>query len=155
MEKGQQNRLKKWQDRMQRNLTAYQPILDEMDKMNNLYMGSRAIRPKVGTVVNGPVEAASMVRNIVAELVEAQVDSSIPMPKVTARNEADEPLATTIEDFLRNETDRLPFEKMNDLDERTTPVQGGDFYLVEWDGDHRIQKLQEFYCKLPHYKPYA
>lgn len=28
-------------------------------------------------------------------------------------------------------------------------------YLVEWDGDHRIQKLQEFYCKLPHYKPYA
>ncbi len=49
MEKGQQNRLKKWQDRMQRNLTAYQPILDEMDKMNNLYMGSRSIRPKVGT----------------------------------------------------------------------------------------------------------
>ena len=28
-------------------------------------------------------------------------------------------------------------------------------YLVEWDSDHRIQKLQEFYCKLPHYKPYA
>lgn len=139
MEKGQQNRLKKWQDRMQRNLTAYQPILDEMDKMNSLYMGSRAIRPKVGTVVNGPVEAASMVRNIVAELVEAQVDSSIPMPKVTARNEVDEPLATTIEDFLRNETDRLPFEKMNDLDERTTPVQGGDFYLVEWDADRHTQ----------------
>ena len=78
MEKGQQNRLKKWQDRMQRNLTAYQPILDEMDKMNSLYMGSRAIRPKVGTVVNGPVEAASMVRNIVAELVEAQL--TVPYP---------------------------------------------------------------------------
>lgn len=139
MEKGQQNRLKKWQDRMQRNLAAYQPILDEMDRMNTLYMGSRAIQPKVGTVVNGPVEAASMVRNIVAELVEAQVDSSIPMPKVTARNEVDEPLATTIEDFLRNETDRLPFEKMNDLDERTTPVQGGDFYLVEWDADRHTQ----------------
>lgn len=139
MEKGQQNRLKKWQDRMQRNLTAYQPILDEMDKMNSLYMGSREIQPKVGTVQTGPVEDASMVRNIVAELVEAQVDSSIPMPKVTARNEADEPLATTIEDFLRNETDRLPFEKMNDLDERTTPVQGGDFYLVEWDADRHTQ----------------
>ena len=139
MEKGQQNWLKKWQDRMQRNLTAYQPILDEMDKMNSLYMGSREIQPKVGTVQTGPVEDASMVRNIVAELVEAQVDSSIPMPKVTARNEADEPLATTIEDFLRNETDRLPFEKMNDLDERTTPVQGGDFYLVEWDADRHTQ----------------
>lgn len=97
MEKGQQNRLKRWQDRMQRNLTAYQPILDEMDKMNSLYMGSREIQPKVGTVQTGPVEDASMVRNIVAELVEAQVDSSIPMPKVTARNEADEPLATTID----------------------------------------------------------
>ena len=39
MEKGQQNRLKRWQDRMQRNLTAYQPILDEMDNMNTLYNG--------------------------------------------------------------------------------------------------------------------
>lgn len=28
-------------------------------------------------------------------------------------------------------------------------------YLVEWDGNHKIEKLQEFYCKLPHYKPYA
>ena len=58
MEKGQQNRLKRWQDRMQRNLTAYQPILDEMDKMNSLYMGSREIQPKVGTVQTGPVEVS-------------------------------------------------------------------------------------------------
>ena len=28
-------------------------------------------------------------------------------------------------------------------------------YLVEWNGAHQIEKLQEFYCKLPHYKPYA
>lgn len=27
-------------------------------------------------------------------------------------------------------------------------------YLVEWDGENRIQKLQEFYCQLPHYKPF-
>ena len=31
--------------------------------------------------------------------------------------------------------DYLPFEKINDLDERTTPIQGGDFYLVEWDNE--------------------
>lgn len=28
-------------------------------------------------------------------------------------------------------------------------------YLVEWDGEHKIEKLQEFYCHLPHEKPFA
>lgn len=44
------------------------------------------------------------------------------------------------------------FQNVNKEGEKRE-YEGG--YLVEWDGDHRIQKLQEFYCKLPHYKPYA
>ena len=28
-------------------------------------------------------------------------------------------------------------------------------YLAEWDSNNRIQKLQEFYCKLPYETPYA
>ena len=38
-----------------------------------------------------------------------------------------------IEHFLRNELDRLPFETMNDMAERTVPIQGGVGFLVEWD----------------------
>ena len=35
--------------------------------------------------------------------------------------------------MLRNELDRLPFEAMNDIMERTIPIQGGGAFLVEWD----------------------
>lgn len=139
MDKEQQGRLQRWQERLQKNVAAYGPYLTDMDKLQDLYQGVRDIEPQAGKTVKGHIQPASVVRNIVTELIEAQVDSSIPMPKVTARNEEDEGLAKTIEDYLRNETDRLPFEKMNDLDERVCPVQGGDFYLVEWDADRHTQ----------------
>lgn len=129
-----ENLLQKWQDRLQRNLSAYQNELKAMDRRQALYNGSRGI-DVVEKKSEAPARAASMVRNIITELLEAQVDSSIPMPKVTARRKEDEQRAKTIEDYLRNETDRLPFEKMNDLDERIAPMQGGDYFLVEWDAD--------------------
>ena len=72
-------------------------------------------------------------RNVVAEIIEAEVSSDIPTPKVTPQHQEDEQLAKTIEDYLRDEIDRLPFERINDQDERTTPVHGGDLFLVEWD----------------------
>ena len=55
------------------------------------------------------------------------------MPKVTAKHEEDQPLADAIEQMLMNEIRELHFKKMNDLSERNTIVQGGDWYHVEWD----------------------
>ena len=128
-----QKRLQIWQERLQNNVGQYAQELSAMDKRAALYSGSREIEAQAGKQTEEKTQPASMVRNIVSELVEAQVDSSIPFPKVTARQAEDEALAKTIEDYLRNEIDRLPFEKLNDLDERITPVQGGNFFLVEWD----------------------
>lgn len=130
-----------WQDRLQKNETAYSKELNAMDERTAYYQGNRAIKPKESSK-SGKVQPASMVRNIVSELVEAQVDSAIPMPKVTARREIDEPLAKTVEDFLRNELDRMPFERMNDMDERVCPVQGGDYFLVEWDADRHTHNTR-------------
>lgn len=129
-----QNQLQKWQERLSENLSAYQLELNSMDRRQALYNGTRGIQV-IDKESMAETKNANTVRNIVTELIEAQVDSSIPMPKVSARRQEDEERAKTIEDYLRNETDRLPFEKMNDLDERITPVQGGDYFLVEWDAD--------------------
>ncbi|MEA5058262.1 MAG: hypothetical protein VB047_12005 [Anaerotignum propionicum] len=126
---------------MQKNETAYSKELNAMDERTGYYEGNRAITPKDSNK-SKKVQPASMVRNIVSELVEAQVDSAIPMPKVTARREIDEPLAKTIEDFLRNELDRMPFEQINDMDERVCPVQGGDYFLVEWDADRHTHNTR-------------
>ena len=75
---------------------------------------------------------AGHVRNLCFEMVESQVDSSIPQPKVTAVREEDQKLAKIIEDLLRNLLDRLPIERINDEGERICPTQGGYGLLVEW-----------------------
>ena len=62
--------------------------------------------------------------SIVYELIESQVDATIPMPRVEAIHPEDEELACRLEDFLRSEAKRLDFTQLNDLQERTVPIQG-------------------------------
>lgn len=104
----------------------------KMKRWKDIYRGSRAIEGRVESESGNTAEASS-VRNIAFELIEAQVDSTIPTPKVTARHAGDEHLAQMIEDVIRAELDRLPIEELNDRDERTTYITGGDFWIVEWD----------------------
>ncbi len=127
-------KLRLWQGRLARNESAYEGERGRMDGREALYRGENGIRP----IVQGErTKKTPHVRNICAELIEAQVSSSIPQPKVTARRKEDEGKAKLIEDMLRNELDRLPFEQLNDMMERTVPIQGGGAFLVEWDNTKR------------------
>lgn len=123
-------RLQLWQSRLLKNKEAYSDHLTQMDRREQLYLGTKAI---YGANDSNKVKSALHVRNIVAELIESQVDGNIPFPKVTAKREQDEPLAKMVEDMLRNEMDRISFELLNDQQERTCPIQGGSMMLVEWD----------------------
>ena len=125
--------LQKWQTRLQKARQEYQHALDKMDESEALYRGTHKIDRTRGSTSKNEPKDATTVRNVVAEIIEAEVSSDIPTPKVTPQHQEDEQLAKTIEDYLRDEIDRLPFERINDQDERTTPVHGGDLFLVEWD----------------------
>lgn len=105
-----------------------------MDRREALYRGARDVTP---LIEGDKTDMTRHVRNLCAELIEAEVDSGIPQPKVTARHKEDEPKAKLIEDMLRGELDRLRFEEMNDIAERTVPIQGGGIWLVEWDSTKR------------------
>ena len=141
-----QGKLPLWQERLRRNSAAMREEFDRMDKRTALYNGTREIEKTPDAKSSKAAALATGVRNIVAELMEAQVDSSFPMPKVTARRQEHEELAKTLEDFLRNETDRLPFEMLNDMDERITPIQGGDIFLVEWDSNRHTHETRGELC---------
>lgn len=123
-----------WQKRLEENEGVYAQELSKMDRRESIYKGSDAIR----RLVPGDKKARTRhVRNIAAELIEAQVNSTIPQPKVTPKRPQDTDKAKMIEDLLRNELDRMPFEMMNDLAERTVPIQGGTAFFVEWDSGRR------------------
>lgn len=123
-----------WKERLTNARTAYKDSLNAIRKNEKLYDGMREVNgnPNTGT---GAKDVAINVRNIEYELVESQVDSSIPMPKVTAIHEEDEELARTIEKALVNKIKQLRLSILNDTMERTVPIQGGDFFLVEWDNN--------------------
>lgn len=129
----EKEKLLEWKEKYQRSKDAFADQLNRMRNQERLYNGdafTRRSKNKGG----GEAQALSEnVRNIAYELLETEVDSSIPMPKVTAKHKEDEPLAEAIEQMLLNEIRELHFKKMNDLSERNTIVQGGDWYHVEWD----------------------
>lgn len=151
-------KLEEWQKRLAESNSAYSGEVARMDERERLYNGDRTLRPLVrgDTRPDGGRKKTSHVRNIIFENIEAQVSSAIPQPKVTARREKDEHLADIIEHFLRNELDRLPFEMINDMAERTVPIQGGVGFLVEWDNTKRTHNtVGEVTVSLIHPKQFA
>ena len=93
---------------------SYASRLDAFDRAMRQYKGS--------TEIDGSDEAAITVRNITYEIVESQVSSAIPSPKADAvsYNERRGRNATSIERLCRSVRSRLPFDEMNDMDERYT-----------------------------------
>lgn len=122
----------KWRNKLEQARNAYDPVLREVNKMQGIYEGTREVNGNPNSN-KAAKDLAISVRNIAYELIESQVDSSIPMPKVTAIHEEDENLARSIERALVNKVKILRLSILNDTMERTVPVQGGDFFLVEWD----------------------
>lgn len=125
--------LKKWQGKYEEAKSKYSTALEEMETNEKYYEGDRFVRGNPNKTYGKAQKQAINVRNICYELIESQVDTSIPMPKVTAVHEEDSEQAKKIEQFLENEVRILGFKSMNDLQERIVPTQGGDFFLVEWD----------------------
>lgn len=137
-----QKKLMEWQSKFQTAKNAYQPVVAEMNDNNARYEGGREVNVNPNKGKGKAQKLSTNVRNITNELIETQVDSTIPMPKVTAIHEEDTELARIIEIALENEIRLLHFADMNDESERVTKINGSDFYHVEWDNS------KGFHCNI-------
>jgi len=125
---------------------SYSGVLDGLEKNMSQYRGSREI--------DGSGEAAGAVRNITYEIIESQVSSAIPYPKADAASysERRERNARNIERLLSSLRDKLPYETLNDVDERNTYIYGGSVWYVEWDNSARLGRevgSVRIYCISP------
>ena len=102
-------------------------IRDDFEKWKAQYKGDLNI--------DGSSEPAKTGRNITYELIESQFSSYIPATAVTPEvySEKNDRNAKSVERLIKNKRNKLPFEKMNDIDERYSPIYGGSIWLVEWD----------------------
>lgn len=124
--------LSKWKERLEIAKSAYQSTLSDALRYQEYYDGTRKVNGNPNSQ-KSTTKLATNTRNIVYELIESQVDSSIPQPKITPLHEEDAELARQIEHMLINETKTLRLQILNDKQERITPVMGGDFMHIEWD----------------------
>lgn len=139
MKDNSRKELAKWQERLDRNMSAYSAELLKMDEREAQYNGDRTLRPTTSNdkLKDGRKRTTAHVWNITAENIDAIIDSTIPMPKVIPLWKKDEALARKIENMLRNEIERMKIEGINDRAERTAKKQGGVGLLVEWDASKR------------------
>ena len=126
-------KLRIWQDRLDHMNSAYSSEYAKMDKRERVYLGEREVDRVTQNARRTRKTDVRLVRNVTAELIETQVDINIPAPKITPKCSEDEDLAALMEAWLLAELDRLPSETLNDIDERTTRIQGGDYFVVDWD----------------------
>ena len=112
----------------------YAPILEKLELWQQQYKGS--------TMLDGATEQASAVRNITYEIIESQIDSTIPAPKIDPKrySEKNDRNAKSVERLCAQLRNELPFEELNDMDERYTYILGGSIWLVEWDNSAVSQK---------------
>jgi len=138
-----------WAKRLEFAKNQYNSELKNMKTYEKYYEGTRDVQPDANRGIT-PSKKATNVRNIVYELIESQVDSSIPMPKIRAIHPEDDELAKKMEKFLENKVKTCGLTLVNDAQERTVPIIGGDFMRVEWDqrrglhseiGDLKITEL--------------
>jgi hypothetical protein len=128
----QNKTLMKWQERYQDAKSKYDEDITRMEERDGYYAGDRQVKGNPNSRDNAK-KLAINIRNISYELIESQVDSSIPRPKVTPIHPEDIEQAKTIEAALNNWIKTLNINELNDMQERTTPIQGASFSLVEWD----------------------
>lgn len=122
-----------WQQKYETAKSKYSDELELMELFDDYYNGDRhtAKNPNIGDGYANKL--AINVRNIVYELIESEVDPAIPMPKVIPVHEEDADLAKKIEETLKSEIKTLGMKTINDMQERTTPIQGGSYMMLEWD----------------------
>lgn len=101
--------------------------ISDMQRNMRQYLGCEEI--------DGSDTRADMVRNITYELIESQVSANIPYPKIepTAFSERREENARTLEELCSDCISRLPFQELNDTDERYAYVFGGSVWYIEWE----------------------
>ena len=125
---------------------SYNENLTLYDRHMSQYRGSDEI--------DGSREHATTVRNITYEIIESQVSSDVPHPKVDPMcySEKKNRNARSAERLLSSLREKMPFDKMNDFDERYTYIYGGSVWYVEWDNSEKLGKevgSVKIYCLSP------
>lgn len=129
------SKLKEAQDEFIKDRSQYD--ISSMDDREKLYIGTHGVDDDVNQKIYSPNggRLANNVINVIYELIESQIDTTIPMPSVRSKREGNEYLQEMIENSIKNDLLESDINRINDENERTTPVQGFSVITIDWNPD--------------------
>lgn len=130
--KEQLEKMRKYKALYETAKSEYRHVLEQIDRQEKAYNGTREIRKRGGGISN---QEADCRYNITYRLIESEIDTNIPTVRVDPIHEEDEAAADSIQAVIRTEFDRCGMTKLNDSAERMSAVFGGVPFLVEWNND--------------------
>ena len=125
----------KWQDRLNKCLRDYNE--DTFNERELLYNGYHDVDADINDS-KAPDKQANVVVNAMYEFIEGMVDSTIPDVTVDAKSGRVLELARVAENVVKNIVADLPMMRLNDVNERTTYIQGISLMVVNVDSDGNI-----------------
>jgi len=136
--------LKEWQDKFTRAKSYIN--LQAFDDRELLYHGTHNVDKYINSR-QAAIKKADNVRNIVYEMIESQIDTSIPQPAVKSKRRGYEFAARMLEESLRNDLYELSMHRIHDENERLTPIQGVTYVQVMWNPETEKLELKNIHPK--------
>ena len=107
---------------------------DILDEREEIYDGTHAVDQNVNSKT-APSKMSNNVYNITYELIESEVDNTIPLPSVQSKRSEYQTLARGIGDSLKNDIVDTRINKVNDKNERVTYKHGWSMVELIWNSD--------------------
>lgn len=119
---------------------AYAQFDKEMfDQFELAYRGTHQTTANVNSTSEKTPKKTNVVRNIIFELIESQINTDVPEPQVISRKPGFQDQAEMIEQKIKSDLYYLNSDKMSDTLERNTYTNGVGLVMLHWDltkGNH-------------------
>ena len=106
---------------------------DRIERRLNIYYGTENVLEFSNSARKFSKKKVPPFRRMAYELVEAQIDTSIPLPRVTPLYSDDTLIAANLEEFLGLYLENIHGQDENDIAEREVRIQGACVFFVDWD----------------------
>jgi len=117
------------------------------DAFELAYRGTTTTTANVNSRQKKAIKKTNVNRNISYEMIESQINTTVPEPQVISRKAGYEEHAKMIEEKIKSDIDYLLADRMSDTLERHTYTNGVGLVLVNWNtnkGGHNELGEKEF-----------
>lgn len=144
--KADQEKLESWKKKLNEAMSKHDVFRANCSAWDALYNGTKEVdtvsSQYVSDKVVGKTKQARQVVNLVFQLIESQIDTSIPQPRVDAMEEEDKDKTDMVEGQLTYMTQGTEMERVNSENERIVKKNSLAVFKVNYNPDFKAHSFR-------------